>query len=94
MEQISWIVTAASLVGTVLNIKKNKACFIIWTVTNAFWAGYDFMIGAYAQAALFATYFCLALWGMWEWNREAAQAKKPVPPPKGFDGICVLRDRP
>ena len=76
MEQISWIVTAASLVGTVLNIKKNKACFIIWTVTNAFWAVYDFWIGAYAQAALFATYFCLALWGMWEWRKEAAPCEQ------------------
>ena len=75
MEQVSWAITVASLIGTVLNIKKNKACFMIWAITNAFWAVYDFNIGAYAQAALFATYFCLALWGLWEWHREAGETE-------------------
>ena len=37
-----WMLTAASLVGVVLNIKKNKACFAIWAVTNAAWAVIDY----------------------------------------------------
>ena len=64
-----WILTAASLVGVVLNIKKNKACFAIWAVTNAAWAVIDYTAGLTAQAALFAVYFCLAIWGLVEWRR-------------------------
>lgn len=64
-----WMLTAASLAGVVLNIKKNKACFAIWAVTNAAWAVIDYMAGLTAQAALFAVYFCLAVWGLVEWRR-------------------------
>jgi nicotinamide riboside transporter PnuC len=64
-----WMLTAASLVGVVLNIKKKKACFAIWAITNAAWAVIDYMAGLTAQAALFAIYFCLAIWGLVEWRR-------------------------
>ena len=63
-----WMLTAASLVGVVLNIKKNKACFAIWAVTNAAWAVIDYNAGLTAQAALFAVYFVLAVWGLIEWG--------------------------
>ena len=73
MEIFTWITAGASLVGTVLNIKKHRACFLIWAGTNAFWAAYDFNIGAYAQSALFTVYFLLALWGLREWRKEAKE---------------------
>lgn len=59
-----------SLVGVVLNVKKRKECFYVWGVTNFCWAVYDFSIGAFAQSALFAVYFLLAIWGIVEWNKE------------------------
>ena len=64
-----WMLTAASLIGVVLTIQKNKACFAIWAVTNAAWAVIDYTAGLTAQAALFAVYFCLAIWGLVEWRR-------------------------
>ncbi len=64
-----WMLTAASLVGVVLNIKKKKAYFAIWAVTNAAWAGIDYRAGLTAQAALFAVYFGLACGGLVEWRR-------------------------
>lgn len=63
-----WIITGLSLIGVVLNIKKYRAGFMVWTVTNSYWAVYDFSIGAYAQSALFTVYLVLALWGLWEWR--------------------------
>lgn len=63
-----WILTAASLVGVILNIKKRKSCFIVWGVTNASWAVIDYNAGLTAQAALFAVYFVLAVWGLIEWG--------------------------
>ena len=63
-----WLLTAASLVGVILNIKKQKSCFIVWGVTNASWAVIDYNAGLTAQAALFAVYFVLAVWGLIEWG--------------------------
>ena len=68
-----WIITAVSLIGVWLNIKKKSVCFLIWIFTNGFWAVYDYRIGAKAQAALFAVYFGLAVYGLLEWRREKKQ---------------------
>lgn len=67
---MTWALTALSLLGVVLNIEKRKVCFAIWAFTNAAWAVVDYQAGLYSQAALFAVYFVLAVWGLWEWNTE------------------------
>ena len=69
MTMLSWIVAGLSLTGTWLNIKKRRVCFVIWAFTNGFWVIYDLTIGAYAQAALFAVYFGLAIYGLREWRK-------------------------
>jgi len=66
-----WIITVLSIIGVVLNIRKRKECFYLWTFTNAAWAIYDLSMGAYAQAALFAVYFILAIWGIFEWKTKS-----------------------
>jgi nicotinamide riboside transporter PnuC len=60
----------ASLCGVVLNIRKRHECFAVWAVTNACWAAVDVAHGVWAQAALQAVYFGLAIWGMVEWRRK------------------------
>lgn len=70
MEQFTWALTALSIIGTVMNIRKDRRCFWVWLFTNGAWAVYDFSIGAIAQAALFFVYFCLAIWGIIEWKKE------------------------
>lgn len=62
-----WGVTVASIIGTVANIYKLQWCFVVWLATNSVWCVYDFYIGAYPQAALFAVYVLLAIWGILEW---------------------------
>jgi nicotinamide riboside transporter PnuC len=69
IENLMWIVTGASVVGTVLNIKKKRICFFIWFVTNSLWCIYDFAVGSYAQSALFLVYVVLAVWGIISWKR-------------------------
>jgi len=66
---MTWIITAFSIIGTVMNIKKMKACFWVWAATNLAWAIVDFRAGMYSQSALFAVYFCLAVWGILAWRR-------------------------
>ena len=66
---MAWLLTALSLTGIVLNIYKRPVCFAIWSVTNVGWMWYDWRIGAYEQAALFAVYLVLSLWGLWKWMK-------------------------
>ena len=61
--------TLASLAGVILNIKKNRACFWVWLITNFTWAVIDLWMGIYLQAFLFFVYFLLAIWGLLEWKR-------------------------
>ena len=49
----TWVLTIASIVGVVLNIKKHRLCFLIWAITNFMWAIVDYQAGLYAQSALF-----------------------------------------
>ena len=74
---MTWIVTLFALAGVILNIKKDKKCFIIWSFTNLFWCVHNFRISEYALSALFAVYFVLAVAGLWRWKRDDE---------KGFDG--------
>jgi len=62
--------TIASLVGVVLNIKKNHFCFWIWAITNFTWTVVDFWQGIYMQALLFFIYFWLAIYGLVEWRKN------------------------
>jgi nicotinamide riboside transporter PnuC len=70
VSEIYWLVSIAALAGVWLNIKKNVACFYIWTVTNAVWAHADLTHGLHAQAALQTVYFTLSLWGIYAWSRK------------------------
>jgi len=68
---ITWILTILSLIGVVLNIKKRRECFYIWTLTNASWAIVDYTEGIYAQSFLFLIYTGLAVWGIIEWKTDS-----------------------
>lgn len=70
LHNLMWIVTGASIVGTILNLKKKKICFWIWLFTNSLWCAYDVWITAYAQAGLQAVYVGLAIWGIIEWRKD------------------------
>ena len=66
----TWILTGLSILGVILNIKKKRICFWIWAFTNAAWMVVDLLMGIYSQAALFAIYFILAIWGILEWKKS------------------------
>lgn len=70
LEIFRWTTAIASLIGVILNIKKNRYCFYIWAVTNAAWTVIDLHAGIYAQSTLFFVYFCLAIYGIYEWRRK------------------------
>lgn len=67
---LTGLLTILALIGVVLNIKKNKACFYIWLVTNASWACIDFYKDIPAQGILFTIYTGLAVWGIFAWKEK------------------------
>jgi nicotinamide riboside transporter PnuC len=69
---VTWLLTLLSLVGTVLNIRQHRACFIIWAATNISWAVVDWQKQLYAQSALFAVYFGFSIWGIIAWRKKKA----------------------
>lgn len=64
-----WLITGLSLIGVIANIYKKRWGFLVWMVTNSIWCIYDYYIGAYAQSFLFLTYFILAIWGWFKWEK-------------------------
>lgn len=70
---IYWVTACAALVGVVLNIHRNVACFWIWSITNAVWVVADIRHGIYPQAALQFVYFNLSIYGAWKWQRDIAR---------------------
>ncbi len=69
-EAFKWTLAFASLVGVVANIKHKRWCFWIWGFTNAAWTGVDIYHEVFAQAALQAIYFGLAIWGLLAWRNK------------------------
>ncbi len=72
MEIVAWIITALSLCGVVLNIRRRRECFYLWSVSNIGWVAVDFHAGLYAQTALCGIYFVLSIWGIWGWKDKDA----------------------
>lgn len=65
----TWVLTALSLLGVWLNIKKDKRCFYIWIIANFGWITVNIKAHLYAQAALFGIYTVLSIYGIYEWSK-------------------------
>lgn len=70
MTTLTYIVTAAAIVGTAANSFKKRWCFGIWLCTNAFWCVYNILIRSYAQSLLYAFNFAMAVVGLIRWKEE------------------------
>ena len=65
-----WVLTALSLAGTALNVKKRIACFYLWTIVNIAWVFVDFQQELYARSVLDGVHLAFALWGIWDWTKR------------------------
>ena len=66
---MTWFLTCLSILGVMLNVRKDRLGFAVWMFTNISWTAIDFRHGLYAQAFLFLVYFFLALWGWLAWKK-------------------------
>ena len=76
MTWFHWLIAVLALVGVIVNIRKHPACFAIWAVTNLSWTFIDLDHGLPSQAALQFVYFCLSLYGLYEWTRKNGGEEK------------------
>ena len=69
---ITWILTAISLIGTVFNIKKKIICFYIWAIGDILWFIFDFTGGTYGRSTLDLVQIVLAICGIYSWSKGGA----------------------
>lgn len=74
---ISWVVMALAVIGAVANVKKLKWCFVLWIITNLYWAVFNFVQGFvmgsmahYAQMAQYLVFLGLAVYGLITWIKD------------------------
>lgn len=72
---ITWLMTAISLSGNTLNVKKKRAGFVVWMVANVMWLLYDISIGLYSRAALDIVQTAFCIWGIIEWKDNKEEKK-------------------
>ena len=66
---ITWLLTAISLTGTVFNIRKKIICFHIWLIGDVCWFILDYSSGVYGRAVLDLIQIILAFCGIYEWKK-------------------------
>ncbi len=71
MEQIIlWFIAGITFAGTILNIFKNKICFILWIISNLFWCSFDYFNGDYPQASVFGINLIFSIVGYFTWRKS------------------------
>jgi len=66
---LAWVFAALGLAGTLANIWKRPWCFLLWLPGNVGLAIHNAARQDWPQAALFAVYTGLAVWGWTKWTR-------------------------
>ena len=95
-EVFGWSVAIASLVGTLLNLKKRQSCFYIWACTNVAWIIVDIQAKVWSQAVLFSISFFFAIYGIYEWRKAKHHGSSSAPELQRVDELrlLVVRERP
>lgn len=70
MSIISSVATMICLIGMMLNVKKNKACFIMWLIGNMIWLLIDVYSMAISRVILDVIQQIFNLWGIIEWRKN------------------------
>jgi len=67
---LMWAVTAASIAGAWLNVRRRRSGFAVWICTNTANAARCVWVGEYAMAFGFAVFLGLAIWGWIAWKQN------------------------
>jgi nicotinamide riboside transporter PnuC len=67
---INWVIAAISIIGAILNIKKNKWGFILWIIGNIGWIVIDIIYGLYEQIPIWILFTFTSVYGFKKWSDE------------------------
>ena len=71
-DAVGWLVTATCLAGTVLNVRRCRWCFHLWTIGNVAWLAIDLSNRLYSRAFLDLVQLALAVWGIFAWRQDSS----------------------
>lgn len=74
MMEITWILTAASVLGAGMNAMGLRAGFVVWIGSNTGWVIANASRGLWPEAALFLAYLGFSVVGFFMWGRSVAVA--------------------
>lgn len=66
----AYAVFAVALAGAILNVRRSRWCWPLWTVSNAASAVYLASRGLWTQGLLQALFVGLCVWGWRAWRTE------------------------
>jgi nicotinamide riboside transporter PnuC len=69
-----WILTGLSIVGTLYNLQKRTAGWVIWSIANVGWIVMFSRKGMMAEAFLFSVYLVLSVYGIFKWWRPSPKS--------------------
>ena len=61
-----WIATIICITGTVINVKRNNFCFLLWVIGDIMWVIYDVGQTLWSRTMLDLLGLGLAIWGVYE----------------------------
>lgn len=67
MNSLTWALSVAATAGALLNIAKNPACFVVWSITNAGWCAIKIWQRSWPEALLWSANLAAALVGLFVW---------------------------
>lgn len=67
---LTWLIVIVAMLGTVLNVKRDRRGFILWIVSNLALAVINARGGEWAQATLWIVYVVMAVWGWVSWGKS------------------------
>ena len=67
---IGWVLSGLTILGAILNIRKNKWGFIAWIVSNVGWVYLNLTIGLYEQIPVWVVLTVLSIIGFTQWSKE------------------------
>ena len=70
LEMLGYIAALISLMGVVLNAKKNIWCWAIWLVSNGFWIVYSAIEGDIPSVILWSMFSLFNVYGWIQWKKE------------------------
>lgn len=65
------MIAVLALLGVYLNARRKWQGFLFWLVSNAWWCWHNVTIGEYPQAVLFAIFWLVTLYGIYQWRKKS-----------------------